>query len=435
MTSRAELSSRGWVRLLALSRMAGVMAGRSAAGRYRMWRGADPGRIREATSRANAATVRDTLGSLKGGAQKAGQLLSTIDSLLPAGDWREAMDGLQESGRPVDFSVLEPVLVAELGRSWRQRFADFDDEPVASASLGQVYRARLPDGAAVAVKVQYPQVAAAVRADLTGLAWALRAASWVSPGMAAAPVAHELRTRVEAELDYLAEAGAQRRFAAAFADDEDFWVPPVVHATRRVLVSSWCGGVPLSLVAEQGSDDERDLIGLRFQRFALCAPARAGLLHADPHPGNFRMLDDRRLAVLDFGAHVPMPGGLPASFGHLISAMRADDPEQVRRGLESAGLVRPGARVDVAALMDFLAPFSGPARHEVFSFTPEWLAAQFARKHSPGNPDYAVALQLTIPPEQLMTHRVWLGVVGVLSRLRATVPVLPELRRWLPGLE
>ena len=192
--------------------------------------------------------------------------------------------------------------------------------------------------------------------------------------------------------------------------------------------------VPLSLVAEQGSDDERDLIGLRFQRFALCAPAEPVCCtptRIQATSGCSTTVDWRCWT----SGRTCRCRGLPAAFGHLISAMRADDPEQVRRGLESAGLVRPGARVDVAALMDFLAPFSGPARHEVFSFTPEWLAAQFARKHSPGNPDYAVALQLTIPPEQLMTHRVWLGVVGVLSRLRATVPVLPELRRWLPGLE
>ena len=138
--------------------------------------------------------------------------------------------------------------------------------------------------------------------------------------------------------------------------------------------------------------------------------------------------------MLDFGAVVPMPGGLPESFGHLISAMRSDDPTVVRRELERAGLVRPGADLDVLALMDFLGPFSDPARHEVFAFSPAWLRGQFAREHDPRNPDYAVALKLTIPPEQLMTHRVWLGVVGMLSRLRARIEVRSELQRWLPGI-
>lgn len=416
--------------------MAGVMMGRSAVGRVRVWRGADAAAVRSATSRANAETMRGTLGSLKGGAQKAGQLLSTLDSLLPAGEWRDAVDSLQESGQPVAFEVVEPVLVEAFTERWRDRFTDFDTTAVASASLGQVYRARwAADGRDVAVKVQYPGVDAAVRADLTGLTWALRLAALVSPGMAPAPVAAELRTRVSGELDYVAEGAAQQRFADAFAGDDDILVSQVVAATPRVLVTEWLPGTPLAEFAVVGDQGARNVVGARFQRFALSAPTRAGLLHADPHPGNFRVLHDHRLGVLDFGAVVPMPGGLPESFGHLIAAMRSDDPADVLARLRLAGLVRPAAELDTEALMDFLGPFSDPARHEVFAFSPEWLKSQFDREHDPRNPDYTVGLQLTLPPEQLMTHRVWLGVVGVLSRLRATVEVLPELRRWLPGID
>jgi predicted unusual protein kinase regulating ubiquinone biosynthesis (AarF/ABC1/UbiB family) len=426
---------RGVVRAARLTGMAAVMVGRSAGAKVRIWRGADPERVREATSRANAQTMRQTLGSLKGGAQKAGQLLSTVDSLLPAGDWQDAMIALQESAQPLPFHEVVDVLVEQWGPRWRERFSEFSETPVAAASLGQVHRARTVQGVDVAVKIQYPGVADAMRADLTGLGWALGAAALVSPGMAAAPIVHELRTRVSGELDYRQEAAAQRRFASAFADDEDFLIPAVIDAGERVLVSEWVEGIPLAVVADSGDVEQRNLVGQRFERFALCGPARAGLLHADPHPGNFRVHADGRLVVFDFGAVVPMPGGLPESFGHLIAAMRSDDPDEVYTRLVRAGLVRAGAKVDVLALMDFLGPFSDPSRHESFTFSPQWLRAQFAREHDPRNPDYAVALQLTIPPEQLMTHRVWLGVVGVLSRLNATVAVLPELRRWLPGLE
>jgi predicted unusual protein kinase regulating ubiquinone biosynthesis (AarF/ABC1/UbiB family) len=415
--------------------MTATMTARAGYGRMRIWRGANVASVRDEVSRANAETMRHSLGSLKGGAQKAGQLLSTLDSLLPAGQWREAVDSLQEAGNPVGFDAMAPVLAESLGPDWRDLFSEFDPVPVASASLGQVYRARWrADERVVAVKVQYPGVDSAVRADLTGLTWALRLAALVSPGMAAAPVARELRKRVEGELDYVAEARAQRTFARAFAGDVDIVVPDVVAARPRVLVTEWLSGTPLARFAETGPAVGRDVVGARFQRFALSAPARTGLLHADPHPGNFRVLDDHRLGVLDFGAVVPMPGGLPDSFGHLIAAMRSDDPEVVLDRLRRAGLVRPGVTLDTRALMDFLGPFSDPARHEVFTFSPEWLQRQFAREHDPRNPDYAVALQLTLPAEQLMTHRVWLGVVGVLARLNATVEVLPELRRWLAGI-
>lgn len=426
---------RGIARAGRLTAMAAVMVGRSARSRVRIWRGADPVTVREATSKANAETMRTTLGSLKGGAQKAGQLLSTVDSLLPAGDWQDAMVSLQEAAEPLPFAEVEGVLVEQWGPRWRSRFAEFDETPVAAASLGQVHRARTADGVDVAVKIQYPGVAEALRADLTGLGWALRAAALVSPGMAAAPVIHELRTRVGGELDYRQEAQAQRRFAAAFAGDDDFVVPAVIDGGERVLVSEWIDGIPLGRVAESDDDEFRSLVGQRFERFSLCGPARVGLLHADPHPGNFRVLPDGRLVIFDFGAVVPMPGGLPESFGHLIAAMRSDDPAEVRARLVRAGLVRQAAELDVEALMDFLGPFSDPSRHEQFTFSPEWLRGQFAREHDPRNPDYAVALQLTIPAEQLMTHRVWLGVVGVLSRLRATVAVLPELRRWMPSID
>ncbi len=137
--------------------------------------------------------------------------------------------------------------------------------------------------------------------------------------------------------------------------------------------------------------------------------------------------------MLGFGSCLALPGGLPRSFGRLITALLAGEDADVLAALREEGLVRPGARLEVGKLRDYLGPFSEPSRHDEFAYGREWLRGQFARTNDPRNPEFAVALQLTIPPEQLFTHRVWLGIVGVLCQLEATVPVRPELRRWLPG--
>ena len=406
----------------------------------------------EVTRRQRQRTVartRRVLGELKGGALKAGQLLSTVEALFPADpeqSWREALTSLQESNAGMPWSDAEPVLRRELGPRWRDLFEEFDERPAASASIGQVHRAVWRQGRLdVAVKVQYPGVREAILSDVRAFSVASRAAALVARGVAMPPLVTELRTRLLEELDYRREAANQQRFAAAYSPDSadrdgadgdsEVVVPRVVHAASRVLVQTWLDGVPLARVATDGTQQDRDRLGELYQRFLLSGPARCGLLHTDPHPGNFRLLDDGRLGVLDFGSCLELPGGLPRTFGRLITALLAGDDDDVLRALREEGLVRPGARLEVAKLRDYLAPFSEPARHERFHYTRDWLKGQFARVNDPRNPEFAVALQLTIPPEQLFTHRVWLGIVGVLAQLGAQVPVRPELRRWLPGFE
>ena len=171
-----------------------------------------------------------------------------------------------------------------------------------------------------------------------------------------------------------------------------------------------------------------------YQRFLVQGPERVGLLHTDPHPGNFRVLPDSRLGVLDFGSNLELPG-MPDRFGRLLAALLADDPALVLERLREAGFVRPGAHVDVAKLVDYMAPSTVPARAETFRFSRSWLRGEFSRVNDPRDPDFAVALQLQLAAEHLFAHRVWLSMVGVLCQLEATVPVRPVLRRWLPGFE
>ena len=191
------------------------MAMRTAKARIRMLAGHDHDSVRADVRRANATAMRHTLGDLKGGALKAGQLLSTVDSLFPAdpeATWEEALTSLQESNQGLDFSELVPTLVSQIGSDWRRILTDFDPSPVAAASLGQVHRARF-EGAPVAVKIQYPGVADAIESDMQALSWALRAGSVVARGLAVPPVVAELRTRYGTRAPALAETVHSRRRA------------------------------------------------------------------------------------------------------------------------------------------------------------------------------------------------------------------------------
>lgn len=391
------------------------------------------------TNQARAQTAEDTrrvLGDLKGGALKVGQMLSTVDALLPQdpdASWQQAVVALQEQNPGLPFVEVEPVLVGNLGARWRDRFREFDEQPVAAASIGQVHRAVWRDGTDVAVKIQYPGVAEAMAADIRSLSVVLRLTSVVARGVAMPPLVAELRTRLGEELDYRREGDHQARFAAAYAGDREFVVPAVVFRSPRVLVDEWLPGTGLAEIARSGSREERDRAGLLYQRFFLTSPTRVGLLHTDPHPGNFRLLADGRLGVLDFGSVLVLPDGLPASFGGLIGGMLAGNPAAVERRLRSDGFIRPGRSIEIDKLVDYLSPFTEPAGHEFFHYRREWLREQFSRANDPRNPDFAVAMKLNLPAEQLFTYRVWLGLTGVLSGLDATVPVRSELMAHLPG--
>jgi predicted unusual protein kinase regulating ubiquinone biosynthesis (AarF/ABC1/UbiB family) len=423
------------------ARIAGLVAlltARSGATAVRARFDSDPARLRRDARARNAASLRGTLGGMKGGALKAGQLLSTVDSLFPPDPertWTDALTSLQESNPPLPWSRVEPELARGLGPRWRASVAEVDTVPVAAASLGQVHRATWHDGRDVAIKVQYPFARDVLLSDLRALGTSLRVAGAVVPGLVAAPLVGELRLRAGEELDYFHEATAQRDVAAAFAGSEEYAVPDVVEVGDGVLVTEWLEGGPLVEATRLG-EAERSRIAERYQRFALLAPQRARWLHADPHPGNFRVTPDGRLGVLDFGAVVAMPGGLPRSFGELVRAFAdGGSGPDLEGALRAAGLVAPGRRIDVASLGAVMSPFSEPSRHDEFHFSPRWLRSCFARDEAARDPDYSAALGLTLRPEQLMTQRVWLGVIGVLCRLDVTIPVRPVMAELLPGFD
>ena len=420
------------------ARLAGLpvgFAGRTAVGTGKRLGGRPAELVRQDIQRRTAEQVFRVLGELKGGAMKLGQALSVFEAALPpevAEPYRATLTRLQESAPPLPARTIHKVLAGDMGEQWRASFAEFDDEPAAAASIGQVHRAVWHDGRQVAVKVQYPGAGRALISDFKQLSRFARLFGALMPGLEAKPLLAELRDRVAEELDYGLEAAAQQAFAAAYAGDPDVCVPGVVCVRDHVLVSEWLGGIPLASIIAGGTAAQRDRAGIMIIRFLFSGPARVGLLHADPHPGNFRLLADGRLGVLDFGAAARLPDGFPAIFGRVLRLMHEDgDPARLEDELRSHGYLRDGVRVDLTALRAFLAPLAEPARAESFRFSREWLRTETA--HASALRSSSVLRQLNLPPSYVLIHRVLASGLGVLCQLECEAPFRAEVLRWMPG--
>ena len=323
------------------------------------------------------------------------------------------------------------MLAEQLGPRWRGRFAEFDEEPAAAASIGQVHRAIWRDGRAVAVKIQYPGAGQALRSDLAQIGRMMRMVSPLYPGLDVAPLVDELQSRMHEELDYRREARSQRAFRKAFSEGSDFLVPDVVFASDEVLVSEWVDGTPLRTLIESGTPEQRNRSGLLLGQLFFCGPGRAHLLHADPHPGNFRLMDDGRLAILDFGAVDRLPRGLPRPIGLLARRALDGDAAGVLSGLRREGFVKPSVSIDADELLGYLVPLLEPLRHEQFHFERAWIRAEAMRLADLRKA--TTGMKLNLPPSYLLIHRVALGVMGVLCQLDATAPFRAQAERCLPG--
>jgi len=411
-------------------------AGRTALGLGKRIGGRSAELVAREIQQRTADQVFRVLGELKGGAMKLGQALSIFEAALPpelAEPYRATLTRLQESAPPLPVSSVHRVLAGDLGPEWRSQFISFDDTPAAAASIGQVHRAVWKDGRAVAVKVQYPGAGRALISDFTQLARVGRLFGVLMPGLDVKPLLDELRDRVAEELDYRLEAQAQQAFAEAYAGDPDIYVPPVVAGTDHVLVTEWMDGTPLSKIISGGTQAQRDRAGILFTRFLFSGPARAGLLHADPHPGNFRLLDDGRLGVLDFGAVDRLPDGLPPFLGRLLRIMHDPEPDvaEVERELRANGFLRPGISVDLDALRAFLAPMAEPSSVETFKFSREWLRGEATRVTDLSAS--SVSRRFNVPPSFVLIHRVSTAGTGVLCQLECEAAFRAEVLRWVPG--
>jgi predicted unusual protein kinase regulating ubiquinone biosynthesis (AarF/ABC1/UbiB family) len=431
----SDLPRRAVTRTAKLATLPIGFAGRTAMGFGKRIGGRPAEIVANEIQQRTAEQIFRVLGELKGGAMKFGQALSIFEAALPpeiAGPYRATLTKLQEAAPPLPARTVHRVLARELGDNWRDNFIEFHDIPAAAASIGQVHRAIWADGREVAVKVQYPGAGKALISDFTQLSRAARLFGALMPGLDVKPLIRELKDRIAEELDYGLEAQSQEDFAVAYEGDPEIYIPHVVTQSEHVLISEWMEGTPFSKIISDGSQDERDRAGILLVRFLFSGPTRAGMLHADPHPGNFRLMADGRLGVLDFGAVDRLPDGFPAFIGKLLRIMHEDgDIEAVEQGLREHGFLREGMDIDLDALDAFLAPLAEPSKVDSFKFTREWLRTEAGRVTDlrPSN----ITRRFNLPPSYILIHRVSTAGIGVLCQLECEGRFRDEVIRWIPG--
>lgn len=412
------------------------VAGRVAAGWGKRLTGHTADEINAEVSARTAEQLFAVLGQLKGGAMKFGQALSVFEAAVPddmAEPYREALTRLQSAAPPMSGDSVRRVLDQQLGRAWRDRFAEFDDVPAAAASIGQVHRAVWHDGREVAVKVQYPGAGEALRSDLRQLGRFSRLFQSLAPGAEVKPLLNELHDRMVEELDYRTEADNQRAFARAFAGDPAVQVPRVVASAPQVVITEWVTGKPFAQIIADGTRQERDEAGRLLAEFHFSSPSRAGLLHADPHPGNFMLGADGRLVVIDFGAVARLPEGLPVTLGRMLRLALEDRAEDLLELLRADRFVHTDSELRAADVIAYLGPFVDPVRAERFHFTRDWMQRQAERVGDLRSPDFRTGRSLNLPPDYLLIHRVTLGATGILCQLDSEFAAREIIARWQPG--
>ncbi|MCA9773229.1 MAG: AarF/ABC1/UbiB kinase family protein [Myxococcales bacterium] len=417
-------------RMFSIGKMMGKAGGRilatKGAGLFR-----DKESRREKEAEMLAKVGQDfvkTSGRLKGAFMKIGQLLSTQHDLLPS-EMVETLSELQADAPPMDWDLVRKQLETELGRPIEEAYATFEEDPVSSASLGQVHRGTLHDGTQVAVKIQYPGIDKAVEADLANLESSLKVFKLYAKEYDPKRVAREIRTHILMELDYVQEAENLALFHELYETRDDVVIPQVypAYSSRRVLTMEYLDGYRLRDVMNAGADPElknwlgETLVDLMWSQFLLHA-----VIHADPHPGNFLILPGPRLGLLDFGCVRKFDEDTRINFMKLGRAIverdkRAMDMMFQRIGFYSDPKLAPVFE-EIAYI--WMLPYM---EDRVFTID-EINVKEIAQRITALSMEHKI---VNAPEETIMLGRVAIGLGGYLLSLRLNINVRPILERYL----
>jgi predicted unusual protein kinase regulating ubiquinone biosynthesis (AarF/ABC1/UbiB family) len=386
-----------------------------------------------------AEQIVAALGTMKGAAMKVGQVLSFLDVGMVPEEYREEFQhklaALRDAAPTVTFKDMRKVIEEELGERLSDVFEDFDQEPVAAASIGQVYRATLLDGRRVAVKVPYPGVAAAVRADMQNLGLILRLAKRIAPGMDPKAIGEEIRSRIQEELDYELEAQNQRSLARIFRGHPFIVIPDVITSLshERMMVSEYVHGTGFEELKTY-SQEERDRIGEMIFRFYFGCLYRHGQFSGDPHPGNSVLLDDGRMAFYDFGLFKRMPpGGVELEINVARAVIEGDTDTIMRLGTETGFFPEPEKFNPDRVLAHFRAATSWYTADREIELTPEYATQVLIDMSDPRSEYFGYLRHESAPPDHIFGRRMEVLTLAVIAQLHARGNFHRIAREWFYG--
>ncbi len=389
-----------------------------------------------------AMKMVEALGQMKGAAMKIGQFASFIDTEFIPEEYRETyqeqLSKLRSDAPSMPWSEVVEVLKEEYdGAPLDEMFASIEETAVAAASIGQVHRAELLDGRQVAVKIQYPGIAEALEADLRNAGLLVRMAKALAPGLDVKEVVKELRERVLEELDYEYEAQNQRSFARAYRDHPFIFVPDVVTrlSRRRVLVTEFVEGVGFDAVKALSQDD-RSRFGEIIFRGSFGSIYHLQHFNADPHPGNYILMEDGRVAFLDFGMTKKLDREQIELEQRCVDAVVRNDPEGLRDGLHELGFIKKPSKLDAQHLMDHVKEIGGWYMEDrTIEIDPPLVMRMIEATHDPRSEYYDLMRRASIPADELMGRRMEVGVLAVLGQLRAERNWFRIMSEWVYAAE
>ncbi|MBL8575401.1 MAG: AarF/ABC1/UbiB kinase family protein [Hyphomicrobiaceae bacterium] len=378
----------------------------------------------EADARREGELIAATLGSLKGPLMKVAQLLATIPDAVPP-EWSAELMKLQSEAPPMGYAFVKRRMMSELGAGWEKKFAKFEPQPAAAASLGQVHRAVALDGAAIAVKLQYPDMESAVEADLRQLDLLFGVHRRMKPAVDTTDVAKEIGARVREELDYTREARHTALYGGIFQGDGDVRVPVIRPelSTRRLLAMNWLEGEKLLDFKDAPLDLRNRLATAMFK--AWWYPfSHYGVIHGDPHLGNYTVFrqdgEPHGINLLDYGCIRIFPPSFVQGVIDLYLGLRDNDAERVVHAYDVWGF--KGLTKDLIEILNIWARFIyGPLLEDRVRPIAEGVSpGEYGRKEA-----FRVAQALKekgpvkVPREFVFMDRAAIGLGGVFLHLRA----------------